>query len=135
MHFFKHTYTMGLKPFWTRVVLYSYELFEGSNKKFEFPKIPIFPTLYWWISSAHFSRPWKVSTTLASGIEVGPTFINFGFFSDPTAFLNKGHLDGYLLHRTCVSDGLSFILFALFSSRPYINSLQILFRRLEYYIS
>ena len=48
--------------------------------------------------------------TLASGIDVGPTFINFGFFSRPFGlireYIHKGYLDGYLLHRTCAFKAL-----------------------------
>ena len=50
----------------------------------------------------------REALTLDSGIDVGPIFINFGFFSRRydgliREYIGKGYLDGYLLHRTCVS--------------------------------
>ena len=47
--------------------------------------------------------------TLASGIDVVPTFVNFGFFFQalqPYQRVHKGYLDGYYLHRTCVFKAL-----------------------------
>ena len=46
--------------------------------------------------------------TLASGIDVGPTFIIFEFFSRPYGLLkgHKGHLDGFLLHKICIFKAL-----------------------------
>ena len=52
-----------------------------------------------WFKS-HVNR----TLTLASGIDVGPIFLNLGFFQalQPYQREHKGCLDGYLLHRKCV---------------------------------
>ena len=74
------------------------------------------------------------STTLASDVGVGPTFINFGFCFDvalrPYYRVHKVYLDGYLLHRSCVYKALHLFFLQIFQALSLFPALR-LFWRLE----
>ena len=60
--------------------------------------------------------------SLDSGIDVGLTFINFGFFFRPYGLIRvqRGYLDGYLLHKTCLFKTLRLFFLPNFSGPTFI---------------